>query len=753
MTLARRCAISFALLLAPTLFGAAPALGATHTWIGPANGAWSNPANWSGGKPSNGESGGTIVQFGANTTSSMDISGLVVDQIHFTGNNNTINGTTTLTISGSNLVQNIVSGGSGNTLGSTLPVATAGAALLATSSAGTLTIAGTISGTLGLVFLGSGGDFSLTGSNTYTGPTNIESGALHIATPTGYVIVGSALTVGTGSGPGAQLVLDNSSDISPQTPVTVNSDGLMNFQLHSDSAKSLTVDGGSVVGASLAMAGPLVLNDGTVTIAGIVTAGSLSMTGGTIGGAGALYLSGDIQATSSPSGPATVASRVQLQASPTVTVTPSASGFSPELRVTGVIGELGSSQTLTKAGAGALLTTADNTYTGTTTVNAGTLLVNGSQTGAFSVGGGGTLGGSGTLGATTVGGVLAPTVPGLHTGTLTFGPTGSLDVTVSSVAPGTIPPVVAAGAVAIGPGAALNLVVAPGTAIPHGSSITLIDDGSGAIGGQFTGLPDGSALTTPDGVPLVVNYEGGDGNDLVLTAGNVPPHAGSISVTPNPVAAGQQVALQVTESDANQDPLATTWNFGDGTTGSGTATSHTYATPGTYSVVATISDGTAQVQSTVTITVTGTSTGGGTRTPAGGGTRTPAGGGTGAPPGAGAGPAGTSTIKSNAYGADFVLTVPRACVRRGTAFGVALSISKQTKRKAKGRLLVKVAKVVFVVGGKALKTETRAPFRALLAVAAGAAPGRSVRLSATAYLKLRGGKRGAKAITAAVTVC
>jgi fibronectin-binding autotransporter adhesin len=153
----------------------------------------------------------------------MDIVGLVVDQIHFTGANNTINGSTTLTISGSALVQNIVSEGESNTLGATLSVTISGAPVEAVSSVGTLTMAGSVSGATGLVFVGSGGASSLTGNNTYTGATSIVSGALHIATSVGEVIVGSSIRIGTGSG--AELVLDQSS--------------------------GLTVNGGHVLGARL----------------------------------------------------------------------------------------------------------------------------------------------------------------------------------------------------------------------------------------------------------------------------------------------------------------------------------------------------------------------------------------------------------------------------------------------------------------------------------------------------------------------
>jgi hypothetical protein len=251
------------------------------------------------------------------------------------------------------------------------------------------------------------------------------------------------------------------------------------------------------------------------------------------------------------------------------------------------------------------------------------------------------------------------------------------------------------------------------------------NDAGDAITGQFANLAAGSTLTTAAGVPLTVAYAAGDGNDLTLTAGNVAPQITALTATPSPVAVRQSVVFGATTSDANQDPITTTWSFGDGATGVGTSTSHAYATPGAYTVTATVSDGLAQAQSRTVVTATGTS-------------------------GPGPGATRTTTVRSSAYGADFSLTIPRACVRKGTRFIATLTI----KRAARNRYTVsKVNKVVFAINRRTSATKRTAPFRARLAAPAAVASGKKIVVGTKSFVRLRSGKTGTKAVTATVKVC
>ena len=84
---------------------------------------------------------------------------------------------------------------------------------------------------------------------------------------------------------------------------------------------------------------------------------------------------------------------------------------------------LGNTQGITKQGAGTMELTANNTYTGLTTVSGGTLIINGDHTaatGGINVTGTGTLAGSGSIGGTTTIGANGFLSPGNSPGTQTF---------------------------------------------------------------------------------------------------------------------------------------------------------------------------------------------------------------------------------------------------------------------------------------------------------------------------------------------
>ena len=337
---------------------------ATHTWTGSVNGVWSSGANWSGGIPTTGESGGTIVQFGSNTTSSMNIAGLVVDQIHFTGSGNTINGTTALGISGSVLLVNIQDDAGGNALGATLPLVLSGNNCEIGVTAGTSSSAGNISGNKGLIKVGAGTLTLTSAINSFTGATFVYAGVLALNSNGTNTAIPGDLTIGNGSVmPGNAVVrLLQSSEIVDASNVTIKSDGVLDFNNFGEKINTLALIGGSVS-----------LGTGT-----LFTSGMLSMTDGSIAGTGtgSIVLGGDISATSTAGGGATIACKLSLNGDRTFTANPGSA--QPELTITGIISDGSIASGLKKSGAGTLnlLGTASNTYTGTTTVDNGILAIN-----------------------------------------------------------------------------------------------------------------------------------------------------------------------------------------------------------------------------------------------------------------------------------------------------------------------------------------------------------------------------------------
>lgn len=377
----------------------------------------------------------------------------------------------------------------------------------------TFTIAGTdsdelllfanVSGGGGLVKAGPGG-LTMAGAvaNTYGGTTQVLDGRLHLSKPSGVVSVGSlVIGDGTGAADSARVTLGASEQIlDAASSLFINDDGLLDLSNQSESITNLGFAGGHVETG----AGTLILKAGhtlTTNLAGTpaVINGKLNLAG-----AGSWL---------TPDG------------------TPA-----QDLVVNAAISGSGS---ITKRGGGTAVLNAANTYTGTTLVKAGTLLINGSETArsvrADTEAGGvkSTLGGTGTVNNLTVSnGLLNPGtagVPGVISaiGGLTFnldtdtaGSSRTFEVDLNGLSPGSgHDQVNVIGSVNLGNGIATLTGHLNGFVPAGGDSFVIIsnDGTSDLVSGTFAGLPEGASLTI-DGLPFRISYRGvsGSDNDVVL---------------------------------------------------------------------------------------------------------------------------------------------------------------------------------------------------------------------------------------------
>jgi autotransporter-associated beta strand protein len=199
--------------------------------------------------------------------------------------------------------------------------------------------------------------------------------------------------------------------------------------------------------------------------------------------------------------------------------------------LTGVVSGTGTQ--LTKAGAGTLILSAANTYTGNTVVSGGTLLVTnttgfGTGYGSVTVSAGAGFGGTGTVsGAVAVTGgklvVGTPTGPGALTlrGTTTLNSTATFQSVLNGPTAGTgysqlvVP---AGGSLALG-GSTLSAALGY---TPAGSDRLFLvnnQNPTGGLSGTFAGLPEGGLVTFPGGSTARISYQG-DFGSMSLTGGN-----------------------------------------------------------------------------------------------------------------------------------------------------------------------------------------------------------------------------------------
>ncbi len=191
---------------------------------------------------------------------------------------------------------------------------------------------------------------------------------------------------------------------------------------------------------------------------------------------------------------------------------------------------------ITKNGSGTLTLSANNTYTGVTTVAAGLLFVNGQQSSSPVVLTGGTLGGTGRVGSITgTSGAIKPgtaAAPGiLNSGNVSLNPGSSLVIDLDGLTAGTgYRQLNVNGSVSLG-GSTLDVSANFPTNV--NDKFTIINnDGNDPVSGTFAGLPEGAQLTL-GGFLYSISYQGtdGTGNDVVLTRLVTPgPPPPSISV-------------------------------------------------------------------------------------------------------------------------------------------------------------------------------------------------------------------------------
>jgi fibronectin-binding autotransporter adhesin len=321
---------------------------------------------------------GTLAITGGNWNGTGSVTGQVTSSsgaLTF-GSNSTLTAPTGLLVSGGT-----IAGSSSSTINSSLNYTSSSAS----------TFAGTIAGAGNTVTVdNSGGSLTLTGTNSYTGATTVTAGTLAV---NGSTASGSAVQVNTGG------TLAGTGTVNGNTTVTGGTVDLTGGTI----GGTLTVNGtGGTFNGSGTVAGQVTSSSGTFTIgsgASLIATTGVNVTGGSIAaGNASSTITGNVDYTSATS-----------------------STFG------GVIA--GSGKTLILNNGAATLTLGGaNTYTGATTVDAGTLIISGSTASgsAIAVDGGGTFSGAGTVGGVT--GATGGTISGSGltlTGLVTFNGTGN----------------------------------------------------------------------------------------------------------------------------------------------------------------------------------------------------------------------------------------------------------------------------------------------------------------------------------------
>ncbi len=415
------------------LFHSHSASAATRTWTGTTSGSWSVASNWGGTAPVTGDD--LVFPVGAsNLSNTNDLTeNTIFNSITISGSGYTLSGNpVTIGAGVAGITDSASSGGNTISLDIRLDVTRD---IIVTNTAESLTISGRISGVGGINKEGSG-TLILSGGNTFGGTLKINVGVVNARNNTAL----GTITAGTEVVGNAALEIQGNIDVSYE-PLTIRGYG---------------VSGG----------GALRNISGNNTFRGLIT---LTSTGGTeiASDSGTLTLTGGVTGTF----PLVFdgAGNITFSTAPIAT----------------------STGTITKNGAGTVTYNFPNTYTGLTTINAGTLLYgidNAILSGAITVT-------AGTLDIATFSDMVGTVTLGtldLASGTIT-GTTGLLSSATWTVYQGTISADIS------GVAGALTKST-PGTVTLSGSNQYT---GATTVSAGILKIQSNSALGTIDGITTV----------------------------------------------------------------------------------------------------------------------------------------------------------------------------------------------------------------------------------------------------------
>ncbi|MBW7894308.1 MAG: autotransporter-associated beta strand repeat-containing protein, partial [Opitutaceae bacterium] len=586
-------------------------IGTFFVWDGgAANNNFSSNANWQGDTaPSSGT--GTKITFTGSTRTTPDLNvDFTLNSLKFdsSADSFTLNANANREFTFDGIVPSIIQE-SANAQTINAPLILNKTTFVETAGAGNLTIGGIISGTGGINKLGTGGSLILSGANTYSGTTIIAEGRV-IATSN--AALGSTAG-GTTVASGATLELQNNVAIGAEslalTGSLVSNTGANTYGGAISGTGTVTVGGGALTlsgsGANT-YTGATTVNDGTLTLAktagvdavagnliigdntGAASSATVTLTNAnqiadsvavTIGSDGRLNLNNQNETIGSLAA-ASAAANVQLGSGSLTTGANNAS--------TTFAGTIDGSGGLTKSGTGTFTLSGANTYSGTTSINEGTVIATnnaalGSTAGGTSVASGATLelqnhvsigaeslALTGSLvsntGANTYGGAIS------GTGTVTVGG-GALTLSGSSAN-------TYSGTTTVNDGT-LTLAKTAGTNAVAGNLI--IGDNSGAASSATVSLTNANQIA--DSVAVTI------GSDGRLNLNNQNETIGSLAATSS--AANVQLGSGTLTTGANNasTAFAGTIDGSGGLTKTGSGT-FTLAGANTYSGTTTVSGGT-----------------------------------------------------------------------------------------------------------------------------------------------------------------